>query len=78
MRIFEKAKSDRHFILSCLSAPLSSECKWHERRYYTKALRKTEFSELFVFASFGIVRFSKFGNFSEISGLFKLSKILRK
>jgi len=26
-----------------------------------KALRKTEFSELFVFASFGIVRLSKFG-----------------
>jgi len=31
------------------------------------ALRKTEFSELFNFASFGIVQFSKFGNFSEIS-----------
>jgi len=37
-----------------------------------KALRKTEFSELFVFASFGIARLSKFGIFLEISGLFEL------
>jgi len=42
------------------------------------ALRKTEFSELFVFASFGIVWFLKFGNFLEISGLFELGKILQK
>jgi len=28
--------------------------------------------------SFGIVRFSKFGNFLEISGFFELAKILRK
>jgi len=28
-----------------------------------KALRKTEFSELFLFASFGIVQFLKFGTF---------------
>jgi len=45
---------------------------------YYKALQKTEFSELFVFASFGIVQFSKFGNFSKISGLFELEKILQK
>jgi len=44
----------------------------------SKALRNMEFSELFVFASFGIVRLPKFGNFSEISGLFELAKILRK
>jgi hypothetical protein len=31
-----------------------------------KALQKTEFSKLFVFASFGIVQFLKLGNFSEI------------
>jgi len=37
-----------------------------------------EFSELFVFASFGIVRFSKFRNFPEISSLFELAKILQK
>jgi len=40
-----------------------------------KAMRKTEFSKLFVFASFGIVRFSKFGNFLEISCLFELAKM---
>ncbi len=44
----------------------------------TKALQKTEFSELFVFASFGIVQLLKFGNFSEISSLFELAKILQK
>jgi len=33
-----------------------------------------EISELFVFASFGNVRFSKFGNFLEISGFFELAK----
>ncbi len=43
-----------------------------------KALQKTEFSELFVFVSFGIVRISKLGNFSEISGLFELPKIQQK
>jgi len=43
-----------------------------------KALGKTEFSELFVFASFGIVWLLKFGNFSEISGLFELAKISQK
>ena len=37
-----------------------------------------EISELFIFASFGIVGFSKFGNFLEISRFFKLAKILRR
>jgi len=37
-----------------------------------------EFSELFVFASFRIVQFSNFGNFSEISFLFELAKISLK
>ncbi len=37
-----------------------------------------EFSELFVFMSFGIVQFPKFGNFSEISVFFELVKISRK
>jgi hypothetical protein len=37
-----------------------------------------EFSKLFVCASFGIVWFSKFGNFLEISGLFELAKISEK
>jgi hypothetical protein len=32
---------------------------------HPKALRKTGFSELFVFASFGNVWFLKFGNFTE-------------
>jgi len=31
-----------------------------------------------LWLSFEIVRFSKFGNFSEISGLFKLEKIVQK
>jgi len=44
----------------------------------SKALRKMEFSKLFVFASFRIIRFLKFGNFSEISGLLELAKILQK
>ncbi len=44
----------------------------------SKALRKTKISELFVFASFGNVRFSKFGNFLEKSVFFELAKILRK
>jgi hypothetical protein len=35
-----------------------------------KALRKTEFSELFVFASFGIVWLPKFGIFLDISVFF--------
>jgi len=43
-----------------------------------KALRWTEFSKLFVFASFGIVRFPKFGNFSEISGFFNSQKFCEK
>ncbi len=48
---------------------------WNELQYFVmtmmgqKALRKMEFSELFVFASFGIVRLPKFRNFLEISGL---------
>jgi len=37
-----------------------------------------EFSKLFVFASFGKVLFSKFGNFSEITGIFELTKFLQK
>jgi hypothetical protein len=41
----------------------------------SKALQKTEFSELFVFAGFQL---SKFGNFSEISGFFELAKILQR
>jgi len=44
----------------------------------SKALRLTEFSELFVFASFGNVRLSKFGNFSEKNGIFELAKFSRK
>jgi len=43
-----------------------------------KALLWTEFSELFVFASFGKVRLSKFGNFSEKNGIFELAKFSRK
>jgi len=46
--------------------------------FLPKDLRKTEFSELFVFAIFGIVWLSKFRNFSEISVFFELAKILRK
>jgi len=38
-----------------------------------KALRKTEISEFFIFASFGIVRLPKFGIFFS-----KFAKILRK
>jgi hypothetical protein len=37
-----------------------------------KALRETEFSELFVFASFGNVWLSKFGNFLEKTGILEL------
>jgi len=37
-----------------------------------------EISKLFVFASFGKVLFSKFRNFSEITGFFTHAKILRK
>ncbi len=37
-----------------------------------------EFSKLFVFANFGKVRFSKFRNFSEITGIFELTKFSRK
>jgi len=37
-----------------------------------------EISKLFVFVSFGKVRFSKFGNFSEITGFLELTKILQK
>ncbi len=36
----------------------------------TKALRKTEFTELFVFPRFGIVLLPKFGNFLKISCFF--------
>jgi len=43
-----------------------------------KAMREMEFSELFVFTSFGIVRLSKFGIFLEISVFFELAKILQK
>ncbi len=32
-----------------------------------------EFSELFIFASFGKVRLLKFGNFSEKNGIFELT-----
>jgi hypothetical protein len=38
-------------------------------RYGIKALRKTFFSEIFVFASFGNWLFSNFGNISEMSVL---------
>jgi len=44
----------------------------------TKTLQKTEFLELFVFASFGIVCVSKFGIFLEISGFYELAKISQK
>jgi len=37
-----------------------------------------EISELFVFASFGNVRFSKFGNFSVITGISEVRKLPRK
>jgi len=43
-----------------------------------KALQKTEFSEFFIFASFGIVRFSKFGKFSKKPGISEFAKILWK
>ncbi len=36
--------------------------------FVNKALRKTEFSKFFNFASFGIVRLPKFRNFSEKPG----------
>ncbi len=38
----------------------------------TKALRKTVFTEIFVFASFGNRCFSNFGNISVMSKLFEL------
>jgi len=44
----------------------------------SEALRKTEFSKLFVFANFRIVWLSKFKIFLEISVFFELAKILRK
>jgi len=37
-----------------------------------------EISELFVFTSFGIVKFLKLKFFLEISGFFELAKILQK
>ncbi len=40
----------------------------------SKALRKTEFTELIIFASFGIVRFSKFGIFLEKLIIFEFAK----
>ncbi len=43
-----------------------------------KALRQTEFSELFVFASFGNVRLLKFVNFLEKNGIFELAKSSEK
>jgi len=43
----------------------------------SKALRKMEFSEFFIFVSFGIVRLPKFGNFSEKPGFSKFAKILQ-
>ncbi len=46
--------------------------------FSNKAMRYTEISKLFVFASFQKVCFLKFGNFSEITSFFKLAKILRK
>ncbi len=52
--------------------------KFDKSQNFSKALQKTEISELFVFASFGNVRFSKFGNFSEISSFFELAKISQK
>jgi len=45
---------------------------------FSKALRKTEFSKLFVFKSFRNVRLTKFGNFSEKNGIFELAKFSRK
>ncbi len=56
------------------SAPIVSSFLIDE----SKALRQTEISELFVFASFGNVRFSKFGNFLEKTGIFKLAEFSRK
>ncbi len=44
----------------------------------SKALHQTEISELFVFTSFGKVCFSKFGNFSEITGFSNLQKFHEK
>jgi len=43
-----------------------------------KALRYTGFSEFFDFASFGKVRLSKFGNFSEKNRNFRTRKIFAK
>ncbi len=71
------------FLKDVKSLFLNVQRIWHQtasskKLQRTKALRKTEFSELFIFISFGIVRLPKFRNFSEISGLFELAKILRK
>jgi len=37
-----------------------------------------EISKFFIFVSFRMDHFSKFGNFLEISGFFELAKILQK
>ncbi len=49
-----------------------------QANFKSKALRKTGFSELFVFTSFGNLRFTKFGNFTKIPEISELAKILRK
>jgi len=61
-----------------------SSYKYHALKRITpnlgksKDLQKTEFSELFFFASFWIVQLSKFGNFSEISVFFWTRKNFAK
>jgi len=43
-----------------------------------KALQKTEFSKIFIFVSFGIVRLPKFRNFLEKSSFSEFAKFLQK
>jgi len=45
---------------------------------FTKALRKTEISEFFIFTSFGIVQLPKFRIFLEIPSFSEFTKILQK
>ncbi len=48
------------------------------REFEIRPCVRRNYPNFSFFASFGIVRFLKLGNFSEISSLFKLAKILRK
>jgi len=66
---FDNNKASIKMLSTIIRMAINNSCK---------ALRKTEISKFFMFASFGIVRLPKFGIFLEKPGFSKFAKISQK